>query len=455
MRGGRGAVGFGEFGNGAAGHVELLLFGAGRVFCHGDTGARAEDETFEEGIAGEAIGAMDAGGSGFTGSVKAGDGGASPKIGFDAAHYEVRGGTDGSEVAGKIEAIAEARGVDAWETLFEELLGLGGHVEIDMLAVGFVHFADDGARDDIARSKLLSFVVALHEAFEMDIAEDATFAAECFAEEESRGAFDGESGGMELHEFHVGEHGASFVGDGHAITGGDIGIGGFTVELAEPAGGEENGASADFVERVIGFVEEANADDAAVFENEFGGEGVGAQVEMRDGVGAGEKGAADFAAGGIAVGVEDAGTAVSGFAGEGELGAGAIKFGAPIDELSDVLGTFFDEESDYVGAAKAVAGVEGVLLVEADFVFVAEGDGDAALGVGGGGFGEIGLGEDENSAGLAEFNCGAHAGDSGTDDEVIGLVGFCGVCHVGLLEAQKYGSTGGKEFSVFSYKFCV
>jgi hypothetical protein len=33
------------------------------------------------------------------------------------------------------------------------------------------------------------------------------------------------------------------------------------------------------------------------------------------------------------------------------------------------------------------------------------------------------------------------------------LVGFCGVSHVGLFEAQKYGSTGGKEFSVFSCKF--
>ena len=45
---GRGVVGFAEFGNGAAtGHVELLFPGAGCVFCHGDAGARAEDEAFE------------------------------------------------------------------------------------------------------------------------------------------------------------------------------------------------------------------------------------------------------------------------------------------------------------------------------------------------------------------------------------------------------------------------
>jgi hypothetical protein len=54
---------------------------------------------------------------------------------------------------------------------------------------------------------------------------------------------------------------------------------------------------------------------------------------------------------------------------------------------------------------------------------------------------------------LAELNGGAHTGDSGTNDEIIGLVGFGGVGHVGLREAQKYGSTEGKEFSVFSCKF--
>jgi len=274
-------VGFTGFGNETAGEVELLLRGAGRVLGHGDAGARAEDEAFEEGITGEAIGAMDAGGGGFAGSVETGDGSASPKIGFDAAHHEVRGGTYGSEVAGKIQAVAEAGGIDERETLFEEVLGLGGQVEIDMLAIRFVHFADDSAGEDIARSELLGFVVALHKAFEMDIAEDAAFAAECFAEKKARGAFEGEGGGMELDEFHVGEDGAGFEGDGHAVAGGDIGIGGFAVKLAESASGKENGAGAEFVEGEIGFIEEANADGAAVFENEVGGEGVCAQVEMR------------------------------------------------------------------------------------------------------------------------------------------------------------------------------
>ena len=83
--------------------------------------------------------------------------------------------------------------------------------------------------------------------------------------------------------------------------------------------------------------------------------------------------------------MKNARTTVRGFAGESELGASAIEFGAPFDELSDVLGTFFDEQGHGFVAAEAISGGEGVLLVQADFVFVAEGHGDAALGPGSGG----------------------------------------------------------------------
>jgi hypothetical protein len=148
--------------------------------------------------------------------------------------------------------------------------------------------------------------------------------------------------------------------------------------------------------------------------------------------------------------VENAGAAVSGFTGEGELGACTIEFGAPFDELGDVLGAFFDEEGNGFGTAEAIAGVEGVLLVEANFVFVGEGDGNAALRVGGGGFVEIGFGEDEDRAGLAELDGGADTCYTGADDEIIGLVGLWGVGH----GTQEYGSTGEKssEFSVVSFQ---
>ena len=76
--------------------------------------------------------------------------------------------------------------------------------------------------------------------------------------------------------------------------------------------------------------------------------------------------------------------------------------------------------------------------MEANFVFIGESDGDAALRVGGGGFVEIGFGEDEDGAGLAEFNGGADTGYTGTDDDEIGLTGLGRESHV----RRGYGSTG-------------
>jgi hypothetical protein len=47
-----------------------------------------------------------------------------------------------------------------------------------MLAIGAMHLADDSAGDDIARGKLLCFVVTLHEALEIDVAENRSLTAE-------------------------------------------------------------------------------------------------------------------------------------------------------------------------------------------------------------------------------------------------------------------------------------
>ncbi len=191
---------------------------------------------------------MDSGVGSFSRGVEAGERSTSPEIRFDSTHHVVSSGADGRHVCGEIESIAEAGRVDARKALLQEFSGLGGHVEIDVFGLGAVHFADDGARHDVARSELLRFGVALHEAFEIDVAKDAAFAAQGFREKKARRAFYGESGGMELHEFHVGEDGSGFVSDGHAVACGDFGIGGFAINLAETAGGKKDGTGPNFVE---------------------------------------------------------------------------------------------------------------------------------------------------------------------------------------------------------------
>jgi len=54
-----------------------------------------------------------------------------------------------------------------------------------------------------------------------------------------------------------------------------------------------------------------------------------------------------------------------------------------------------------------VTRLDSVLLVQADFVFVAQCHGNAALRPGRGGITQIRLGENQNAAGFAEFDGGA------------------------------------------------
>ena len=157
---------------------------------------------------------------------------------------------------------------------------------------------------------------------------------------------------------------------------------------------------------------------------------------MRNGVRACEEGATDFASGGIAMCVENARTAVSRFASKGKLGARAIEFGAPFDKLRDVLGAFFDEKGYGFRATEAVPGVQRVLLVKADFVFITECYRDAALRPGRGGIAEIGFCEDQNGTCGTEFDSSAQPGDAGTYYGVVRVIGGWSGSHRMLRAAQ-------------------
>ena len=161
-----------------------------------------------------------------------------------------------------------------------------------------------------------------------------------------------------------------------------------------------------------------------------------AKMQMRDGVGAGEEGAADFASRGIAMRVENARTAVSCLASKGKLGARAIEFSAPFDQLRDVLWTFFDEECNGFRATEAVTGVQRVLLVKTDFIFVAECYGDAALCPGSGGIAEIGFCEDKNGTCGTQFDGSAQPSDAGTYHGVVRVIGVWSGSHRMLRAAQ-------------------
>ena len=137
---GREDFGLGDFASG---------FNGGRA-GHGDGGAGSEDYAFEEGVAGETVGAVDTGAGHFAGGVEAGDGGEAVEICVDAAHGVVGRGVDGGGLLGEIEAVAEAGLVDAGEMVLHDAGAEVGHDQKHVGGAGAAHFADDGAADDVA-----------------------------------------------------------------------------------------------------------------------------------------------------------------------------------------------------------------------------------------------------------------------------------------------------------------
>ena len=116
--------------------------------------------------------------------------------------------------------------------------------------------------------------------------------------------------------------------------------------------------------------------------------------------------------------------AMRSLAGEGQLHAVAIELCAPIEQFLNTIRTLFHQDLRGALIHDAVARVDGVLQVEANFIFVAEDDRNPALRVLGRRFSEVALGEDEDASSVGEGNGGAQAGYTGSDDDEISFVGM-------------------------------
>ena len=129
------------------------LWADAQFLAHGLARAGAEDQTFQQGIAGQAIGAMNAGAGGFSRGVEPGNVGASFEIGAHAAHGVVRGRTNGNQVRRDVDVVLQAGGVNARETFLDVARVEMSEVEIDDRVLGSAdfQFVHDGAGHDVAR----------------------------------------------------------------------------------------------------------------------------------------------------------------------------------------------------------------------------------------------------------------------------------------------------------------
>ena len=200
---------------------------------------------FEQAVAGEPVGAVQAGAAHLPHGIQATQTGGAIHIGADAAALIVGGGHHRDAVLRHIDPGIQQGLVDVGESLAEELPRLAGDVQIDAGVAGLLDLAVDRPGHDIARGEGFPDIILLHEFLAIGADEHAPLTADGFRDEE---ALDGgmiEAGGVELDELHVRKGGPGPPGHGHAIAGRDFGIGGIKIDAPAPASGQHHAVAAE------------------------------------------------------------------------------------------------------------------------------------------------------------------------------------------------------------------
>ena len=211
-------------------------------------GGFGEDEAFQQGIAGHAVGAMETGGGHFPDGMEAMEIGAPPAVGDNATTGVMGRGDHGDRGSGNVVPEFLAALMDGGEVFPDEFRGSCGHVQIDAIGPDPLHFMVHGPRHDVSRREFRARVEARHEVFAVGKGELSALAAHGFGNEKGSGLGMIETGGVKLDEFHVGDPTTGPPGHGDAVSGGDIGIAGVKVCLAGAAGGQDYRPSAERID---------------------------------------------------------------------------------------------------------------------------------------------------------------------------------------------------------------
>ena len=139
---------------------------------------------------------------------------------------------------GQVHAVLLAGLVDIGEPLHEKTGRLVGDVEEHAVCAARLHLRVDAPGHRIAGGQVAARVVLRHEGFALLIDEHPALAAHRLGDEEVFRLAVEEAGRVKLDELQVGHPGPGPVGHGHAVTGGDVRVGGVQVDLAAPAGAQ-------------------------------------------------------------------------------------------------------------------------------------------------------------------------------------------------------------------------
>lgn len=155
-----------------------------RLFGGRDARISADYSPFEQGIGGEAVGAMQAGCGGFADYEQARHGRTTDFVRDRPADEVVGPRAHRNRVLGEVEIERRTDAGDRWKQHVRVALHTT-EVQVDVRVVGGHHAVEDRAAHDVARREVRHRVHAGHEAVAVAIAQHRTSAAHDFADEEA------------------------------------------------------------------------------------------------------------------------------------------------------------------------------------------------------------------------------------------------------------------------------
>src|SRR6185436_10865579 len=223
---------------------------------------------------------------------------------------------------------------------------------------------------------------------------------------------------MELHELEIGDACAGVIGQRHAVSGRDGGVGGLAEHLTGTASGQQRGRCTNRVLAAL-FVEVSNAANGAILDDQCGDECV---IHGRDRVQTGgvlPQRSSYLTARRISR-MQDAPDAVHRFERQRGLSVSPeIESDTPLDQLPHVLRTVADEHRNGVLVAQAVAGASRIPSVKTGGVVGTDGGSNATLCVARVAFGRDRLGEHQHPAERGERDGRAEARDAAADNQEV------------------------------------
>ena len=190
------------------------------------TGASTEDEGVEKGVRAEAVAAVNADAGRLARGVEARHVGETVDVGLDAAHLVVHSGTYGDRLVRHV-GVGEVDAKLAYlaQLLVDERLFEVSYVEeyAPVDASALVDLGLLGPRHHVARRKLLHRGrVPLHESFTGGVQQVSALASRGLRQER---AVRLQGSRVVLHHLHVHERRSHLIGERHAVTGADQGVG--------------------------------------------------------------------------------------------------------------------------------------------------------------------------------------------------------------------------------------